>query len=452
MTHYNQTSRYSKMSISSVIKNHYLFSYIVSFLSDKNLKQLAKGPLGYLIHESVVPTSHTLIYGQVQSGKTAKIMEYVKNYRPDVPKILVMQNSLSMLEQYSMCLKANNISYKVINKSSAKEELGEEKVLLTMNNKFRMRALSKYIDKNKYQFNKFNMILDESDQYLKNMSKNIIFNKAKHILHVTATPFKYQTNIKYKKKFQVDEVIMIKPKNDSYLGINDVKIIEKILEPTDSKIFNEICNIINLDFNLKTEGIMLVTCFRFVSVMRSTALSLSLRYTRIPIIVLSTKTTVYLGGLTGVIKDKNVKNIFDKFKKYSHVIIIANRLSNRGINYTDSTYTKHITHQVLLASSNYTSFLQKCRIFGLRNQITIQPVIYCLINNHKNLNFADKLKYKIQQLTNRLLIKDDVKVKKVTIQNLKQICRENGIRGYSRLKKLELIELLEENLIDHSKV
>ena len=436
------------MQYSSVIKNHYLFSYIVSFLSDKNLKQLAKGPLGYLIHEFVVPTSHTLIYGQVQSGKTAKIIEYVKNYRSDVPKILVMQNSLSMLKQYTMCLKANNISYKVINKSSAKEELGQEKVLLTMNNKFRMSALSKYIDKNKYKFNKFNMILDESDQYLKNMSKNIIFNKAKHVLHVTATPFKYQTNLKYKSKFEVDEVIMLKPKNDSYLGINDVKIIEKILPlpTTDSNILNEICNIINLDFNLKSEGIMLLTCFRFVSVMRSSALSLSLRYTRIPIIVLSTKTTVYLGGLTGVIKDNNVKNIFDKFKKYSHVIIIANRLSNRGINYTDSTYTRHITHQVLLASSNYTSFLQKCRIFGLRNQITIQPVIYCLVNNDKNLNFADKLKNKIQQLTNRLLIKDEevVKVKKVTtIQKLKQICRENGIRGYSGLKKLQLIELLE---------
>ena len=438
------------MQYSSVIKNHYLFSYIVSFLSDKNLKQLAKGPLGYLIHEFVVPTSHTLIYGQVQSGKTAKIIEYVKNYRSDVPKILVMQNSLSMLKQYTMCLKANNISYKVINKSSAKEELGQEKVLLTMNNKFRMSALSKYIDKNKYKFNKFNMILDESDQYLKNMSKNIIFNKAKHVLHVTATPFKYQTNLKYKSKFEVDEVIMLKPKNDSYLGVNDVKIIEKILPlpTTDSNILNEICNIINLDFNLKSEGIMLLTCFRFVSVMRSSALSLSLRYTRIPIIVLSTKTTVYLGGLTGVIKDNNVKNIFDKFKKYSHVIIIANRLSNRGINYTDSTYTRHITHQVLLASSNYTSFLQKCRIFGLRNQITIQPVIYCLVNNDKNLNFADKLKYKIQQLTDRLLIKDEevvkVKVKKVTtIQKLKQICRENGIRGYSGLKKLQLIELLE---------
>jgi hypothetical protein len=438
------------MQYSSVIKNHYLFSYIVSFLSDKNLKQLAKGPLGYLIHEFVVPTSHTLIYGQVQSGKTAKIIEYVKNYRSDVPKILVMQNSLSMLKQYTMCLKANNISYKVINKSSAKEELGQEKVLLTMNNKFRMSALSKYIDKNKYKFNKFNMILDESDQYLKNMSKNIMFNKAKHVLHVTATPFKYQTNLKYKSKFEVDEVIMLKPKNDSYLGINDVKIIEKILPlpTTDSNILNEICNIINLDFNLKSEGIMLLTCFRFVSVMRSSALSLSLRYTRIPIIVLSTKTTVYLGGLTGVIKDNNVKNIFDKFKKYSHVIIIANRLSNRGINYTDSTYTRHITHQVLLASSNYTSFLQKCRIFGLRNQITIQPVIYCLVNNDKNLNFADKLKNKIQQLTNRLLIKDEevVKVKKVTtIQKLKQICRENGIRGYSGLKKLELIQLLEHH-------
>ena len=75
-------------------------------------------------------------------------------------------------------------------------------------------------------------------------------------------------------------------------------------------------------------------------------------------------------------------------------------------------------------------------------------MIYCLVNNDKNLNFADKLKYKIQQLTDRLLIKDEevvkVKVKKVTtIQKLKQICRENGIRGYSGLKKLELIELLE---------
>ena len=71
------------------------------------------------IRKEFLPTfnKQILIYGQVQSGKTAKIMEYIKN--ADVKtKILMIQNSLSMLTQYERALSSNKIEYRSVSNSN----------------------------------------------------------------------------------------------------------------------------------------------------------------------------------------------------------------------------------------------------------------------------------------------------------------------------------------------
>ena len=80
-----------------VISNCDILSRISAFLPRNDILKLNKQ---FRIHSIIVPTTHTLLYGQVQCGKTSKIMEYVNNYKPDLLKIIIIQNNVSMLNQY----------------------------------------------------------------------------------------------------------------------------------------------------------------------------------------------------------------------------------------------------------------------------------------------------------------------------------------------------------------
>jgi len=159
-----------------------------------------------------------------------------------------------------------------------------------------------------------------------------------------------------------------------------------------------------------------------------------------------------------VIKDaKNIQKIIDKFSENSHVILIANRLSNRGLNYTNSGYSRFITHQVSRSMTNYTNFIQKCRIFGIRKNVQAKPIIYCLTNeNRMQPNFSEVLKETIKKKIENIVHQSEIvktmrpinpnisalPLAKITVKVLKQLCRDNKISGFSKLKKKELIELL----------
>ena len=77
--------------------------------------------------------------------------------------------------------------------------------------------------KNNNISSKFNVILDESDQYYKKISKSNFIQNAENILHVTATPALFT------KTFKVDNVISLKP-SENYLGLDKIRIIEKYVE------------------------------------------------------------------------------------------------------------------------------------------------------------------------------------------------------------------------------
>lgn len=422
--------------------NRDLFTYILSFMQKNEIKKLVSYFRSNVHYNYINPTIHTLVYGEVQSGKTRKIMDYIQMYRRELPKIVIIQNNLFMLNQYIKSLKHNRISYKVVMNSSCRDDYNQEQVLLILNNKFRMGAMAKYMNYNKYSLKSYCLILDEADQYIKKIQKNLIYQNAVNVLHVTATPFYL---------FDFDNVVKLKPPSD-YIGINNINIKETLVDKYPQNLYvtrlrNRVHSIIEEDFMKQTEGIMLITCFRFVTEMKYEALNLSSRYSDTVVIVITSKIFIYLNGaIYSTVKNTNLTKLFDKFK--GHIILIANRLSNRGFNYTNSNYTKYITHQISVASNNYTSFIQKCRIFGNRPTET-KPILYCIINDDTMFgSYINKLKSKVAQISQPKVIENMPKQTKITVRELKHLCKQNNIKRYSKLKKSELLELLQEHQVD----
>jgi hypothetical protein len=349
-----------------------------------------------------------------------------------------------MLGQYIRALKARHISYKVISKTTETHLHKNEMVLLTMCNKFRLNALKNYMNLNKHIYNNYRLILDESDQYIDSIKHRDVFKHAKYVLHVTATPFRYTKNIDSEN--QIDKTIILKTDNN-YVGLNDVNIIE-IIAPPNIPIKVHVHQIIRNDFMLKPSGIMLINCFPFVKTMKQRALEISTEHFNVPVVVISSNKYMYINGIVQILKINNIQKLFDQFNHYHHVIFIANRLSNRGINYTNSEYSRHVTHQISL-QNNCTGFIQKCRIFGLRPDPTERPSIYCLV---KKQGYIMKLKDKIENITNKFLNNGQEHIivshyENLTVVQLKKMCKENQLTKYSKLKKAQLIELLTQHNI-----
>lgn len=278
----------------------------------------------------------SLVYGQVQSGKTAEIMNIIQ--RSHLPCVLIIQNSLLVLQQYIKRFSGMRVS-------TVNDYNTQSKVVIVMNN---ASQYSKFKPPTH-----FSLIMDESDI----TGINPLVSLATNQYHVTATPFKYKPIF--------DQIKQIKPP-DNYYGIQQVEYFPKTYhKDTDyTPIFS--------DFTSNDGGILLINEFSFVSQMNSQALSLSKLYD-LPIIVLSTIKKVYLKGKSKLIKKNNISSIIDSFKE-KHIVIIAHRMANRGLSFVSSDYKKHITHQVFGEWQSITSFLQKSRIFGVYNDFPVLKV------------------------------------------------------------------------------
>jgi hypothetical protein len=434
----------------SVFCNKDIFTHILSYLDNTNwdVKQKIK-LFRMLVHYDYICVNQLLLYGPVQSGKTSKIMDFITKFKQNKVKVLVIQNNVLMLAQYIKNLSQRGITYKIIGTTSAKlDAYNGEQVLITINNKFRIQTLNTFIKHNK--IHNYALILDESDQYLNRLKSEYVFKASKDILHVTATPFIYAS------KFQTDKIIKINP-NWNYVGLNQIKMKEIRMydTPTKSNIRIKIRDIIREDFIRVKEGLMLINCFAKIIDMNELAFSLSHVFTKIPIIVFSNKTYMYLNGPRIVSKVKNIQQFTDKFTNIKHVIFIAGRLSSRGINYTNTDYSRYITHQISLGSGNYTSFIQKCRIFGNRNiqmkhadNSFIRPTIYCIITKDKYDKFVQNLMQKVKMLDKMEISNLHLNLRHHTVKELILLCKKNNIHKYSQLKKNELIELLGNNMIE----
>ena len=278
--------------------------------------------------------SISLVYGQVQSGKTSMIIRLIQQSHSQC--VLVIQNSLLVLQQYIQRFKATGVSFQTV-----RDTHFHAKVIIVMNNS---SQFNKFLA---LQRTKFALFMDESDLTQDNPLVSLSTNQ----FHITATPFNYPPI--FNRIIRIDT-----PHN--YYGIERVQLLPKtyIDQQTD---FLPIIQ----DFTANSGGILLINQFSAISQMNDAALHLSNKCD-LRIVVLSTVKKIYFKGRSITCRLDNIQSIID-FLPYKHIIIIANRMANRGLSFTSSDFKRHITHQVFGDFNNITSFLQKSRIFGVYN-------------------------------------------------------------------------------------
>jgi hypothetical protein len=306
-----------------------ILDIIAIFSGRFNVINTLKHQLTPQVYNAFYQKNVTLVYGQVQSGKTAMIMDLI--HKSVLPCVLIIQNSLLVLKQYMQRFSSNQISFQTVNDTHL-----YAKVIIVMNNS---SQFNKYLHLKPHK--RFSLFMDESDL----TRDNPLIDLATNQFHITATPFNYLPIF--------DRIIRINPPTN-YFGLHRVQLIPK----TSTELVLK-------DFTSNDGGILLINEFSFVSEMNEAALALS-KSCNIPIIVLSTIKKSYFMGKSKTIRLNSIQEIIDSFKD-KHIIIIANRMANRGLSFTSSDYTRHITHQLFGTFNNITSFLQKCRIFGVYN-------------------------------------------------------------------------------------
>jgi hypothetical protein len=285
------------------------------------------------LYASMYDNSKKLIYGEIQSGKTARIIEEVQNSK--FPVVIIVQNSRLVQKQYIQRFREAGVPLQVIRKSTT--HLTSRTVLL-MNNR---NQLAKYNALNPPKI--YTILLDESDLTQFHPLRK---NAAKEI-HVTATPFRYPSHL-------FDQIQFI-DKHPDYYGLDKVRMkpIPFIIDYM--SIASEF---------MASQGILLINTFVRVEEMRTVAMNLSTAYPTVPVILLTTNKGVYFNRVFSHIRGHSLNLLLDRYTEESHVIIVANRMATRGISFCNSSYTKHITHQVSKPNT-ITGFLQKCRILGI---------------------------------------------------------------------------------------
>ena len=206
-------------------------------------------------------------------------------------------------------------------------------------------------------------MLDESDQTLISCQLKDNVNVYKTV-HITATPF---NKLSYSRYIKVE-------RDRNYYGINDLNIN---LNDTDDEI-----KYVDKFIESKT-GIMLINKYSYIDEMTNCAEKLSKNFTNIPIVLLISEKVVYLQKNKKIMRYKSISKIIDSFKEYPHIIFIANRLSNRGLSYVSSDYSRHLTWQITKIRANVTSFLQTLRILGIYKKKTDLQLVFD--KNQENL-------------------------------------------------------------------
>lgn len=280
---------------------------------------------------------NVLIYGEVQGGKTRAIIEYIRE-NACRKKVLVVQNSLLVLKQYEQRLRVEGIKYQVV--TSNTEGIVENLVII-LNNKYRYNYFRKYEPDN------YILMLDESDQTIRacplKLSKCV-----KKTVHITATPYNRMT---------YDRCIMV-PRIANYYSVEDLTVSLTYTDDNTETVEN---------FLESNTGIMLINRYSYIGQMRYCAEVLSRNFPQIPIVLLTSDKKLYLNNGVKILKYSSISKIIDSLRNYKHIIFIANRLSNRGLSYVSSDYTRHLTCQITRIRSNVTSFLQSLRILGIYN-------------------------------------------------------------------------------------
>jgi len=301
-----------------------------------------------------------LIYGQVQSGKTEAIMDVIKNpLYTGITKIVIIQNSLLVLNQYRDRFSNSGIQFQDINKQT---KIIESDVIVLMNNQFRYKQYMNAAN----QPQKYILLMDESDAYgTHTLSKNAI-----HEYYVTATPHNslYKTPQFFHRIHNIDP-----PKKYQGLAEIDIKYQDEPLQKIVAQFQSDTPN-----------GMMLINSFQYITEMQAIAKLLSALFPKIAFVTLNHKRRLYIGNHERILRKSSISKIIDLLKDAPHIVFIANRMSLRGLSYTSSDYTRHLTHQYSdLRNKSVTNALQRMRIFGIYKDQT--PVKLILPSDNKKI-------------------------------------------------------------------
>jgi len=357
---------YSKITHSTIPKNcnnnnnnmlpSELIALITLYTGDRIVAWVLKKWMTPQVYRSILLTKRRiLIYGQVQSGKTAAMMDVIKNpLYTGITKIIIIQNSLLVLNQYRDRFSKSGIQFQFIGKDT---QIIDSDVLILMNNKFRYKQ---YLAAKNHP-KKYIILMDESDAY----ATHVLAENAIHEYYVTATP----RNPLYTTEKFFHRIQNIDPP-EQYQGLNQITI--KYNDATLTQIVAQF-----REETATTGGMMLINCFQYVTQMRQIASLLCNSFPTIAFVTLNNKRRLYIGKHERILKKKSITGIIDILKDAPQIIFIANRMSLRGLSYTSSDYTRHLTHQYSdLRNKSITNALQRMRIFGVyKDQTPVQLIL-----------------------------------------------------------------------------
>lgn len=370
-----------------------IIAIITLYTGDIVVAQVLRKYMTTEIYRTILLTKRSiLVYGEIQSGKTAAIIDIIHNpIYSQMKKIVITQNSLLVLTQYKERFTHANIKHQIIDKTTQKIDTD---VIILMNNTYRyyhfLRAISvsKMIEPEK-TVQKYIIIMDEADAY----GEHPLAENALHKYYVTATPY----NKYYKVPEYFNHIQQIQPPNN-YQGLLNVNI--KYDDNTIDKIVHQFYQ----ETKPKGGGMMLINCFQYVTEMRETAVILTKMFPTICFVTLNSKRNVYIKNKQYTLRKKSITSIIDFLKDAPHIVFIANRLSLRGLSYTSGNYKRHLTHQYSnLYQKNVTNSLQRMRIFGIYSDK--QPITLILpTNNQKIVNKMISTLYQEYELNRKFNI------------------------------------------------
>lgn len=319
---------------------------------------------------------HILIYGQVQSGKTKTIIECVKQHIAKQELcVIVMQNSLAMMQQYAQRLTQAGIVFGILNKQHPTLADNVEVVLL-INNQHRYRRFKQTLQKNK----KYVLFCDEYDLTCANA---LAYLTPEQTYYISATP---NTNIKSMQTF--DTCLYIQPSPD-YNGIVSLQC-----HPMTSReqVRDDFLRQKNMN-----QGILLVNDFDNLKELEQCANEWANELNTIPIVVITMHRYCRINrNRMKFPPNTPLSEIMDVVASYSHIVIFALRLASRGLSYVTSDYSRHITHQIV-KDKPYINYIQSMRILG--NYKDTNPLhIYT-----QNPAFFEKTKNKWEHIHNSII-------------------------------------------------
>jgi hypothetical protein len=292
-----------------------------------------------------------LIYGEVQSGKTAGIIGAIQNpLYSGIHKIIILQNSLLVMSQYLSRLHSAGIDFQMVNRKTKRIE---KDVILLMNNKSRYSQFLSLVNSAERPIQKYVLFMDESDSY--NRGQHPLAAEAVHEYYVTATPFHrlYRSTGFFHTIHNVES-------SPHYKGLNNITI-----EYNDAPVITIVRQFYQDVHKRQDKGMMLINAFRKVKEMVNVGISLSKEFKEIVFVTLNCERRIIYDGVVHKLKPQPISELIDSLNQAKYVVFIANRMSLRGLSYCSSDYTRHLTHQYSdLTFGTVTNALQRMRLFG----------------------------------------------------------------------------------------